>query len=279
MIKDILERELKALAFTKDCYKKKLKPEDKAKLYVRVGKKGPLYQIGLEGPRDAFNHPKTKMVGGPDNIIVHNAQAYAHYEEMLKRIEANEKALRKCLNQIQDYSEEAVQAALSWPYRNPYYWKDGDPVWMKLKGIAKQPYDKNSYQYDDPACLALDGTKVRSKSEAIIYNMLLQERIPFQYDKTVTIQTKEANVEASFDFLIPAIDRDFGWEYLGLLKDPAYCSRTANKLQRYAVAGFIPFHNLILTGDMSATAIDSELVREIIVKIIKPRVRTPRSSR
>ncbi len=150
---------------------------------------------------------------------------------------------------------------------------------MKLKGIAKQPYDKNSYQYDDPACLALDGTKVRSKSEAIIYNMLLQERIPFQYDKTVTIQTKEANVEASFDFLIPAIDRDFGWEHLGLLKDPAYCSRTANKLQRYAVAGFIPFHNLILTGDMSATAIDSELVREIIVKIIKPRVRTPRSSR
>lgn len=108
-----------------------------------------------------------------------------------------------------------------------------------------------------------DGTMVRSKSEVIIYNMLLDNGVvPYYEEKLVLGDTYKLP-----DFTI--IDEDSGetiiWEHLGMMGNPEYRRRWEEKKALYAEYGITEENgNLIVTQDSLEGAIDSEAIQRII---------------
>lgn len=71
---------------------------------------------------------------------------------------------------------------------------------------------------------------VRSKSEVIICNLLSERGIPFKYE---TLLQATDGTMALPDFTIVANGREWYWEHLGLLNDPAYQARWERKRAWY----------------------------------------------
>ncbi len=108
-----------------------------------------------------------------------------------------------------------------------------------------------------------DGTMVRSKSEVIIYNMLLDNGIEPLYEEKLIL----GNTYKLPDFTI--IDDDSGdtivWEHLGMMGNPEYRRRWEEKKKLYSEHGIsVENGNLIITQDSLAGAIDSEEIQQII---------------
>ncbi len=112
-----------------------------------------------------------------------------------------------------------------------------------------------------------DGTMVRSKSEVIIYNMLLDSGIEPLYEEKLIL----GNTYKLPDFTI--VDDDSGetivWEHLGMMGNPEYRKRWEEKKQLYAEHGISEENgNLIVTQDSLAGAIDSEAIQQIIDSLL-----------
>ena len=105
------------------------------------------------------------------------------------------------------------------------------------------------------------GEKVRSKSEAIIANILNNLRLDYRYEYPI-----EGYVRPGIrrpDFVIFDKNRKpLLWEHLGMLDDPDYCARWAAKLEWYRANGFTEGVNLFITHDETGGGLDSQLLRK-----------------
>jgi len=128
------------------------------------------------------------------------------------------------------------------------------------------------YNYDPKKHIheTISGVKVRSKSEALIANILTENGIPFCYEKPFELPGQEGSIFYP-DFTIELPDgRKLLWEHLGLLHDFEYCLHNAEKLQSYQLSGFVIGENLIITQDDVHGGCSSKLIHHIIKTYIKP---------
>ena len=56
-----------------------------------------------------------------------------------------------------------------------------------------ETYEKNPREYPRTVNIAKDGTRVRSKSECIVYNALLDAGIPFRYDPVMSFRIVDSD--------------------------------------------------------------------------------------
>jgi hypothetical protein len=117
------------------------------------------------------------------------------------------------------------------------------------------------------------GEAVRSKSEVIIANLLHARKVHYHYETPLEI----AGVTKYPDFTIE--DDDTGvtyyWEHCGMLSDPGYRKRWDTKKEWYLAQNIIPHEKgggqngtLIITEDSPSGGISSQVIEEIIVKVI-----------
>ena len=115
---------------------------------------------------------------------------------------------------------------------------------------------------------ASDGRMLRSKSELLIYQRMLDKGIVPIYEKPLVIK----EVEKLPDFTIENDDTgiNYYWEHCGMLHDLGYAERWENKFQWYLANDILPFDQgggingtLIITKDEPKT-IEDHTVRGAI---------------
>ncbi len=114
-----------------------------------------------------------------------------------------------------------------------------------------------------------DGTAVRSKSEVIVYDRLLNAGLEPVYEQALTLN----GVTKYPDFTIE--DEDTGliyyWEHCGLMHDPSYRQRWEKKLAWYRHNDILPYEEgggdagtLIVTEDTDVGGISSQEIDQVI---------------
>lgn len=105
---------------------------------------------------------------------------------------------------------------------------------------------------------------VRSKSEVIIANELINAGIEFEYEKL--LEENGSHRIPDFTF-VDAAGETIIWEHLGMLSNPAYKESWERKLKFYHSIGFKEGENLFTTEDHENGAIDTTEVMAVIEKI------------
>jgi hypothetical protein len=101
-----------------------------------------------------------------------------------------------------------------------------------------------------------DGHWVRSKSEREIANFLFDNRIPYQYERRVTI----GNVDLYPDFFLPDVaPAGLYLEHFGRLDDARYHQLAERKAELFKKAGLL----LVATTEEDAKDFDSALQRKL----------------
>lgn len=111
-----------------------------------------------------------------------------------------------------------------------------------------------------------DGTIVRSKSELIIYELLLQYHITFRYEKPIIIGGMEYRPD--FTILLPD-GKVIYWEHAGMMTKEEYRERHKKKMDAFESAGIVPWDNLIVTyddryGNININLIISEIENKLL---------------
>ncbi len=125
---------------------------------------------------------------------------------------------------------------------------------------------------EDLRHLSSFGLRVRSKSEAILADLLHSLHIPFIYEKPLRIKGADGRwrtVYPDFTFQLP--DGSVLYlEHFGMMNDEGYRESSYRKLTDYFLNGIYPPHNLIITMDGPDGALDIAAVHQLIQNRILP---------
>ena len=101
---------------------------------------------------------------------------------------------------------------------------------------------------------------MRSKSEAIIADLLDSYNMHYKYEEPLLIDRKKYLP----DFTVISNYEKVYWEHFGMTHDSTYREAMEIKLDDYAKAGIIPWKNLVVTFETEDGAIDAARINEII---------------
>ena len=219
---------------------------------------------------------KRLPLGGADDPRVQRIKIAKYYRKMKEVLLKNRELLGEFIDKYKDYKPDAIGEMLPFAYRDlpPACYED--PRFQELVKWAEGPYEKNGRAFTSSKCTTVDRKIVRSKAEAIIYNMLLYYGIPFRYE-----QKKELlNVESGYkevrypDFTILLADgQELHWEHFGLMEQDYYFDVFCKKMRLYYRNDLTVGDNLIITMDDQHGGINTFMIERIIQGIILPQVR------
>jgi hypothetical protein len=112
-----------------------------------------------------------------------------------------------------------------------------------------------------------EGLLVRSKSEVIIANILVEKGIEFEYEREFIGKNDQKRIP-DFTFIDAAGDIVI-LEHLGMMSLPSYKADWEKKLQFYKDNGYKLDDNLFTTTESEKGGIDSLAIEEVINKITK----------
>ncbi len=134
-----------------------------------------------------------------------------------------------------------------------------------VKEWLNEPFEPNPKKREHLVVPTNTDVKVRSKSEAMIYNKLLESGLPFVYEKAVKIGGEIRYPD--FTIFDPNTGKVYYYEHFGMLDKPEYISDFTYKMKLYANNGILLNHNLIVTYETKNIPFDIKQVDEIIKKI------------
>jgi exodeoxyribonuclease V alpha subunit len=121
-----------------------------------------------------------------------------------------------------------------------------------------------SFREDGLVHVAKDGTPMRSKSEVIIANELINRGISVDYEEPLYGKDGDPGNFRLPDFTVYKAGKAYYWEHLGLLSDPDYRRRWELKQHWYEANAYVD--HLITTEDGEREGLDSRIVVEKIEK-------------
>ena len=196
--------------------------------------------------------------------------------KLIHIIDHDIRTLNQILAKYQSYDKSSVIASLSPALWDVPFDAEFSTVMKRLYAWANADYEKNSKPFGDRVIRAKDGRRVRSKSECVVYNALLDAGIPFRYDSVIELRRlrTDGTVEIYYespDFLIMCPDgSQIIIEHAGRLTSMQYAETLARKLQMYQLNNYSLGYTLFVTSDDVTGGIDSEEIDKII-KIIRAR--------
>ncbi len=147
-----------------------------------------------------------------------------------------------------------------------------EPVFMSdeeyIREWISKPYEHMGFDEDSDELYSTSGTRVRSKSEVIIANMLCDNGIDdFLYEERLYLGNTYKLPD--FTFKDAASGSLIIWEHLGLLGNAGYKASWEEKKKLYEANGFSEKNgNLIVTYDGLEGSIDSQTIQEKIDKYL-----------
>ena len=120
----------------------------------------------------------------------------------------------------------------------------------------------NSFYKEDLKHLTSCGVTVRSKSEAVIVEMLHASNLDFKYEKPLLLGPGQYYPD--FTILRKFDHKIIYWEHFGMTGDEDYSRNMKAKLKTYEDFGIYPWDNLIVTTDSKDGRINLKHIRAII---------------
>lgn len=174
--------------------------------------------------------------------------------------------LEKMLASYQKKQSEATYEGLSEERQNlvtPYIPSDDQIAeeWQS-KTFKTNPYKIENKIYDTRR-----GEKVRSKSEAIIADMLFEMGIPYHYECPVRLRDGKIKYP-DFTLLKKRTGEVVYLEHFGFMDDEDYRKENMYKLDLYRANGIYPGKNLIFTYETADNPLDINGIRRMLKDIL-----------
>lgn len=132
-------------------------------------------------------------------------------------------------------------------------------VWLQ------EEYQHNTDHPENLKVPTIGGFMVRSKSEALIADLLIDYKLPFRYECAVIFGGHVRYPD--FMILNPVNGQIVIWEHFGMMGSLTYQSEYAGKIGNYVANGYIPYQNLITTFETKEQPFDVAAA-ERVVKIM-----------
>lgn len=234
-------------------------------LNVSIKKGKPYYYERRNGRSDAY-------LGGDENPIVQRIRELRFCEEMMKCLESNIELMERFIANYKTVSVDPVKERLPKHYCPNHI---GIETHTEERDVAKKRYEEMKAHKDTipdsyPEQLNIttfDGTKVRSRAEALIYQLLWQAGFYVIYEYPIEYERGKF-IRPDFLLIHPVTGRIFLWEHLGLWFDPDYQNKYRNdyifKTDLYSRMGFALGINLLTSYetqvgfDMESIGLDIE---------------------
>lgn len=123
------------------------------------------------------------------------------------------------------------------------------------------PYKAKGFESGTAEIFSANGLRVRSKSEAIIADILSDASIPFRYEFPVNIRSM-GTIHPDFYCINPRTRKEFIWEHFGMMSDSNYAENAIGKIFLYAKAGWTLGSNLLATFESAAQPLNSKAVKK-----------------
>lgn len=199
-------------------------------------------------------------VGKSDRSDIQQLQHRKYWEMMLKNVRVNQKLIKDYLQYQRSTDPAEVMACLP----KTYQCEIGSifPEAEDFERWAAAPYDKSNARPEKLRHKTLKGDLVRSKSEALIANMLYDQRIPYHYEENLAL--KQELIAPDFKIAVRTEKRFKLLEHCGMVGDEFYRERFKRKLTLYLLNGYIPWRDVFFTFDDTDGAIDTEAIQQMI---------------
>jgi len=122
----------------------------------------------------------------------------------------------------------------------------GLPDEAYIEEWLQRPYDQMGFKDGQPEYLSANGERVRSKSEALIADLLAAHKIPFLYEFPLTLK-KHRTIRPDFTLLDVRHRREIYWEHFGMMDDHEYCRNAILKIREYNHSGYFPGRDCLFT--------------------------------
>ena len=132
--------------------------------------------------------------------------------------------------------------------------------WIGLKEVP------NDFFVENLRHITSSGRIVRSKSEAIIADLLDSNNLLYKYE--VEIDTGNRKYFPDFAVFRKSDKKIIYWEHFGLMCNEDYANAMLNKINEYHSIGIILWDNLIMTSDGLEGNIDAKRINNMIKTVL-----------
>ena len=215
---------------------------------------------------------KSVYIGAESVPEVKRVKEIHFLKQALKELEKQSRVIEACLRASKSvvFDPADVNMALPKAYRlTPEHLKevvgpDAAERWYERAIRDKTQLDRR-YPPVYPSGLtktAKDGTRMRSKSEVLIANELINNGILFIYEMPMWIGGQL--IHPDFMFYSRKYNKVIIWEHAGKLGDPGYMADFSTRMDTYTRGGLIPCVDIIFTFDTISGDIDARTIQAII---------------
>ena len=239
------------------------------KMYRVTTKNGSKYDVKIsQGGRRI-----SKRIGGDRSTEVIKIKQAKYEQELYRRLLNNKRVLEEALKNWEEYDADVIDEAIPETYRDNTGLVNKNPM-NPYDKWQRTPHKRNGYDLPEDSNTTSDGTKVRSKSEVILYDLLTYLGIPFKYEVDVNLRNENnERVYKNADFVIPSMgEKDIVIEHLGLITDELYFENAMHKIRLYIMNGYKLNENLFLTADDGNGKINAYTSKELFEKMILPKL-------
>ena len=240
---------------------------DEYRLRTRSNKSGRLYYYAVRKGESTG-----KYLGDDSKAEVNRIKEHRYYTRSLSAIRNNISVIENSLEGMQSTDYASINNVLPDVYKNVrlgqnYVRNDSALVWKEKAEALKQRYE--IYRPDELSIMTNDGSLVRSKSEAIIYNYLLSRGVTFVYE--LPLKLGRSTFYPDFTLLS---EKDYKSEIIiehqGLMSNDYYRGRFSDKLYRYLQDGYIQGINIFYTFDGLDGSFDISPIDNLVRTSVKP---------
>lgn len=205
------------------------------------------YYLAVDGTRKYLNSKDSKLVDGIKR---------RHFlKRAIEVLERNISAQRKSLQVYHSYEPQIINALLPDVYRS-FIAPNVDAIYTQNPDSAL--IHRTSF-----------GLFVRSKSEALIAEVLHAEEITFEYERPLWLYEDGREVLIHPDFTIPCRDGMIYWEHMGMMGMPKYRTSAKKRFSLFTDNEITIPDKLIITMDTVDGAIDV-----LAIKLLADALRT-----
>ena len=245
-------------------YRKELEQLPKGKLHCKMIKGVLRYYRWDE------QHKEQIYIRKKDETLVGDLKHRRMLEEAVASMENNVRAQEKLLKEYKPYDPHSCQNRLGKVYQDipeKDYGKKANPnAFFTYKG------SRSNYRRDELIHKSAMGIMFRSKSEALIAELLYRYKIPFEYESELFLideSGKQRKLLPDFKITLPN-GRVVYWEHFGRMDLPDYRAKNFERLAVYHYNHIFPPNNLIITMESRQGAIDVNAIIQIIETQLLP---------